>query len=84
MKKIKEPFFDNLGLWRFNKGAEALFLTMLLALCNSLFTGVALAAAPDSVQFTLEGCRNNGTIALPDVNGQFICLHHRQPWKRLE
>lgn len=33
----------------------------------------AFAADPQQVNFTLEGCRSNGTIALPNVNGDFIC-----------
>src|SRR3989442_9304115 len=32
-----------------------------------------LAADPNQINFTLEGCRNNGTITLPDGNGHFIC-----------
>jgi hypothetical protein len=35
--------------------------------------GAAIAAAPDHVGVTLEGCRNNGTIALPNGSGQFVC-----------
>ncbi|MGI9197803.1 MAG: hypothetical protein ACR2KE_10120, partial [Candidatus Nanopelagicales bacterium] len=30
------------------------------------------AAAPEGVSFTLEGCRNDGTITLP-IGGQYIC-----------
>jgi hypothetical protein len=38
-------------------------------------TPSALAAAgdPAQVSFTLEGCRNDGTIILPDGSGKFIC-----------
>lgn len=37
-------------------------------------TGEALLAIqPDGVSFTLEGCRNDGTIMLPNGSGQFIC-----------
>ena len=41
---------------------------------GSLLSGPALAAPgdPDHVSFTLEGCRNDGTIHLP-INGKFIC-----------
>ncbi|PYE54735.1 MSCRAMM family protein [Deinococcus yavapaiensis] len=34
---------------------------------------ISPAADPDSVSFTLEGCRNNGTITLPNSGGKFIC-----------
>ncbi len=48
----------------------ALTLAVLLIVVS---TGVALAFTQSSqVQFTLEGCRNNGTITLP-ILGQFIC-----------
>ena len=31
------------------------------------------AADPVHINFTLEGCRNTGTITLPDGSGKFIC-----------
>jgi uncharacterized repeat protein (TIGR01451 family) len=31
------------------------------------------AAASTSVSFTLEGCRNNGNVTLPNLAGKFIC-----------
>jgi hypothetical protein len=33
----------------------------------------ALAADPVQINFTLEGCRNNGGITLPNGSGDFIC-----------
>ena len=33
----------------------------------------APAADPTSVSFTLEGCRNDGTIALPNAAGNYVC-----------
>jgi uncharacterized repeat protein (TIGR01451 family) len=33
----------------------------------------AAAADPDGVSFTLEGCRNNGGITLPNPGGKFVC-----------
>ncbi|MFM9134187.1 MAG: hypothetical protein ACKOT0_01915 [bacterium] len=33
----------------------------------------APAADPTSVSFTLEGCRTDGTIALPDAGGNYVC-----------
>jgi hypothetical protein len=33
----------------------------------------AAATTPDGVSFTLEGCRNDGTITLPDGGGTYIC-----------
>jgi hypothetical protein len=32
-----------------------------------------LASEPNQINFTLEGCRNNGTITLPNGSGQFVC-----------
>lgn len=34
--------------------------------------GPVIQADPDSVAFTLEGCRNDGTITLP-IGGVFVC-----------
>ena len=31
------------------------------------------AAEPSGVSFTLEGCRNDGTITLPNIGGQYVC-----------
>ena len=36
-------------------------------------TAQAAGTAGDGVSYTLEGCRNNGTITLPDSDGKFIC-----------
>ncbi len=48
-------------------------LLMLLAM-GSVFGGEAVAASPyPGLSFTLDGCRNNGTIVLPNGSGQFIC-----------
>ena len=33
----------------------------------------ALAADPSGVSFTLEGCRNDGSITLPNGSGDYIC-----------
>ncbi|MDZ5459514.1 hypothetical protein [Azohydromonas lata] len=33
----------------------------------------AQAADPDKVSATLEGCRNDGTVTLPNGSGQFVC-----------
>ncbi|MDC7713920.1 hypothetical protein PQU96_07200 [Vogesella sp. LYT5W] len=38
-----------------------------------LISNPAAAVAPDSIQNTLEGCRNNGDITLPNGSGQFVC-----------
>lgn len=49
-------------------------LTLMWLLVLNLFFGPAAHAAnPDSVSFTLEGCRNDGTIRLPDASGRFVC-----------
>lgn len=47
--------------------------TAIIALASALSINTAQATNdPSRVSFTLEGCRNNGTITLP-INGQFIC-----------
>lgn len=54
-------------------------VAMLLGLAGLLLTmlvGAIVSAAPgdpDGVSFTLEGCRNDGTITLPNGAGKFIC-----------
>jgi|APLak6261659120_1056016.scaffolds.fasta_scaffold04620_2 hypothetical protein len=64
---------DKPGSQRFNMGGRALFLTMLLALFSSFYGGAAAAfTQSDFVSFTLEGCRNDGTILLP-IAGKFVC-----------
>ena len=47
---------------------------LLMALTWAIGAGSALAANdPTQVSFTLEGCRNNGTINLPNNDGKFVC-----------
>jgi hypothetical protein len=48
--------------------AAALAAGALLSLASP-----ALATEPNHVSFTLEGCRNNGGIELPDANGDVLC-----------
>src|SRR3954447_23311465 len=51
-----------------------LLVVVLMALFGVARTDVARAAAdPVAVNFTLEGCRNDGTIVLPNGSGKFIC-----------
>lgn len=46
----------------------------LLLLALALLTqGLALAADSVGVSYKLEGCRNDGTITLPNGDGDFIC-----------
>ncbi|MGH7733669.1 MAG: hypothetical protein ACREOE_08245, partial [Gemmatimonadales bacterium] len=33
----------------------------------------AASGGPSGVQFTLTGCRNDGTITLPNGSGQYVC-----------
>jgi hypothetical protein len=61
MLKNKEPIRVLIG---------ALF--MLFAI-GGVFGSEALATNPDHVNFTLDGCRNAGTITLPNGSGQFVC-----------
>src|SRR5207245_1581300 len=47
-------------------------LTSMLFTCG-LATATAQTFTPSNfISFTLEGCRNNGSITLP-IGGQFIC-----------
>ena len=55
------------------------FLATLAVVASSAL-GITVTAAPanaasagDSINYTLEGCRNNGTITLPNGSGNFIC-----------
>ena len=55
-------------------------LVVLVALLAGLLPAMVLGASPASaaadpnqVSFTLEGCRNNGGIVLPNGGGQFVC-----------
>ncbi len=51
--------------------AVALAITGVMVI---LTFGIALAFTPSNhISFTLEGCRNDGTITLPNGSGQFIC-----------
>jgi len=59
---------------RANRRGFGKLLSLLWLLVAGLFFGTAAHAAnPDSVSFTLEGCRNDGTIKLPDASGKFVC-----------
>ena len=62
MKTTRQPAYAGHHYW---KGC-------LLA-CVLLIPGVALAVASTGVSYTLEGCRNNGAIVLPNGSGDFIC-----------
>ena len=56
--------------------ARFVALNMVLALVAVLVPTALIpagAAASTSVNFTLEGCRNNGGITLPNGGGDFIC-----------
>lgn len=51
-------------------GALTLFLGVISV---ALPVGIANATEPAFVSQTLEGCRNDGTITLPNGSGKFIC-----------
>jgi uncharacterized repeat protein (TIGR01451 family) len=56
--------------------ARFVALTVVLALAAVLVPTTLIpagAAEPTSVSFTLEGCRNNGGVTLPNGDGDFIC-----------
>ncbi|HET7486612.1 MAG TPA: hypothetical protein VFJ85_01690 [Acidimicrobiales bacterium] len=47
-------------------------LGILATMAPAMLASPAAAADPQQVSFTLEGCRNDGSIVLP-IGGQFIC-----------
>ncbi len=59
------------------RGRQRVLRCVLLAVLGALVlaAGGSFAATgdPDHINFTLEGCRNDGSITLPNVNGDFIC-----------
>ncbi len=55
--------------WQFGWVVRLAFLMLMLPMAGT----AAAAGDPIGVQVTLEGCRNNGTIALPDGAGAFVC-----------
>src|SRR5690349_306189 len=66
--------------WRRTGAFGALVLASVLGLFIFVTGGSAtLPSVPltftqsNHVQFTLEGCKNDGTITLPNGNGDFIC-----------
>jgi hypothetical protein len=48
-------------------------IVLVTALFGGFFSSAALAQTPDSVSFTLEGCRITAGTTLPNSSGQFIC-----------
>ena len=53
---------------------SAMFLLNLMAgVTDSQSAPMLQAPDPSQVQITLEGCRNDGSITLPNVDGDFIC-----------
>jgi hypothetical protein len=52
---------------------SAVFLFSLVATSVAAPAPVSAAGDPTRVNFTLEGCRNNGEVTLPDTNGVFVC-----------
>jgi uncharacterized repeat protein (TIGR01451 family) len=50
----------------------ALSLGVLPGALMATATSAAATADPSGVSFTLQGCRNDGTIKLP-INGKFVC-----------
>src|SRR5262249_11978900 len=51
----------------------ALTFGVLPGVLMATATSAAATADPDSVSFTLDGCRNNGNITLPNSDGNFVC-----------
>src|SRR5215475_6299730 len=67
-----------MGYRRFRRAFAGL---VTLALTFGVLPGVLMATAtsatatadPDGVNFTHEGCRNDGSITLPNSGGKFVC-----------
>lgn len=53
--------------------SSALVGALMPALMVTSASPASAAPDPNQISFTLEGCRNNGTILLPDGGGKFIC-----------
>jgi hypothetical protein len=53
--------------------AFAAMSLLAILLPGMINTASATAGDPQQVSFTLEGCRNDGSITLPNGNGDFIC-----------
>ena len=49
--------------------------TLLLLAFALLVQGLAIAADSVGVSYTLEGCRNDGTITLPNGSGDFRLIN---------
>lgn len=53
--------------------AAAAMTLVAIVLPGAIDVAGAAAGDPEHVSFTLEGCRNDGGITLPDGDGNFIC-----------
>ena len=61
----------NVGPYRAGPRSWSLLLLAFTLLIQ--VQGLAIAQDSQSVSYTLEGCRNDGTITLPNGSGDFIC-----------
>jgi hypothetical protein len=62
------------GFRRLTAGVANVSLVVgLLVVAGFVTAANATAADASGVSFTLSGCRNNGTITLPDGSGNFLC-----------
>jgi hypothetical protein len=74
---IKSANADGAG-GRLRRGSVS-FLSTLAVIASSALAVVATAPPAQAAStgtgtsYTLEGCRNNGTITLPDGSGRFVC-----------
>ena len=60
----------------FSPSPRLLFCLVLILVTVSLLTGSASAQqciAPDHINISLNGCRNDGSITLPNGSNQFVC-----------
>src|SRR5215468_3914944 len=81
-RKPRDPGGGIMGYRRFHRPfAKALTGIATLGLVLGVLPGVLMATAtsaaaatadPDGVSFTIQGCRNTGSITLP-IGGKFVC-----------
>jgi hypothetical protein len=58
---------------RLRSASAAVLLAVIAALAPTVVVPAGAADDPDSVSLTLEGCRNDGSIGLPNAGGKFVC-----------
>ncbi|NTU82844.1 MAG: hypothetical protein HGA45_26340 [Chloroflexales bacterium] len=55
------------------RGAVVSLMALIALAFGISKPALAYSNPPNTVQFTLEGCKNNGSITLPNADGNFVC-----------